>query len=220
MPYAPAVWPCIVTSICRAVRSSRRSCARACWLWTGRSGILAGHSASALYGARWVDSARNAEVIHDNRHRQPGITIWSGDISPGEICVVDGMRVTTVARTALDLACRHPRGPAVAAIDALCRATELKTSEMFELASRHGGMRGIRRARAVFDLVDAGAQSPKETWLRLLLRDAGLPPVTTQILVHNGDFVASSTTGTSTAATVGNTARTSRGWKCSTAWAG
>ncbi|ORA63552.1 hypothetical protein [Mycobacteroides franklinii] len=164
--------------------------ARACWLWTGRCGIIAGHSASALHGARWVDSARNAEVIHGNRHRQPGITVWSGDISPDEICMVDGMRVTTPARTALDLACRYPRGVAVTAIDALCRATELKTSEMFDLASRHRGMRGIRRARAAFDLVDAGAQSPKETWLRLLLRDAGLPPVTTQILVHNGDFVA------------------------------
>lgn len=78
----------------------------------------------------------------------------------------------------------------MAAIDALCRATELKTSEIFDLASRHGGMRGIRKARAAFDLVDSGAQSPRETWLRLLLRDAGLPPVTTQILVHNGDFVA------------------------------
>lgn len=164
--------------------------AHACWLWTGRKGILAGHSASALHGTRWVDAARNAEAIHDNRHRQRGITVWSGEIAPDESCVIHGMRVTTAARTALDLACRYPRGQAVAAIDALCRATELKTSEIFDLASRHGGMRGIRKARAAFDLVDSGAQSPRETWLRLLLRDVGLPPVTTQILVHNGDFVA------------------------------
>ncbi|MCU8692466.1 endonuclease domain-containing protein [Mycobacteroides abscessus] len=164
--------------------------AQASWLWTGRRGILAGHSASALRGARWIDAARNAEIVHDNRHRRPGITVWSGKIAPDEICVVRGMRATTAARTALDLACRCPRGRAVAAIDALCRATELQISEALELASRHAGMRGIRRARTAFELVDPGAQSPKETWLRLLLRDAGLPPVSTQILVHNGDFVA------------------------------
>lgn len=164
--------------------------ARACWLWTGGSGILAGHSASALHGALWVDPTRNAEVIHDNRHRQAGITVWSGEISPDEACVIDGMRVTTPARTAFDIASRYPRGRAVAAIDALCRASELKVFEMYGLSERHKGRRGIRKARAALGLVDPGAQSPKETWLRLLLHDAGLPPVTTQILVHNGDFVA------------------------------
>jgi hypothetical protein len=33
-------------------------------------------------------------------------------------------------------------------------------------------------------LVDGGAASPKETWLRLLIIDAGLPAPTTQIPVH------------------------------------
>jgi hypothetical protein len=33
-------------------------------------------------------------------------------------------------------------------------------------------------------LVDGGAASPKETWLRLLLIDAGFPIPTTQIPVH------------------------------------
>ena len=36
--------------------------------------------------------------------------------------------------------------------------------------------------------MDGGAQSPKETWLRLLLIDGGLPAPKTQIMVHNGDF--------------------------------
>lgn len=35
-------------------------------------------------------------------------------------------------------------------------------------------------------LLDAGAQSPKETWLRLLLIDAGLPKPRTQIRVSDG----------------------------------
>ncbi len=35
-------------------------------------------------------------------------------------------------------------------------------------------------------LVDSGAASPKETWLRLLLIDAGLPIPTTQLPVVDG----------------------------------
>jgi hypothetical protein len=35
-------------------------------------------------------------------------------------------------------------------------------------------------------LADGGAASPKETWLRLLLIDAGLPQPTTQIRVLDG----------------------------------
>lgn len=165
--------------------------AEAAWLRSRRRGVLAGFSAAALHGAKWIDPSRPAEIVDDhNRRSALGVLTLRCTLNPDEVCVVRGMRVTTAARTALDLACRYPRGQAVAAIDALCRATELKTAEMFDLASRHGGMRGIRKAHATFDLVDGGAQSPKETWLRLLLRDAGLPPVTTQILVHNGDFVA------------------------------
>jgi very-short-patch-repair endonuclease len=38
--------------------------------------------------------------------------------------------------------------------------------------------------------MDSGAQSPKESWLRLVLLDAGLPRPATQIRVTDGRFVA------------------------------
>jgi hypothetical protein len=44
----------------------------------------------------------------------------------------------------------------------------------------------VRRLKEVLPLVDGGAASPKETWLRLLLIDAGLPKPTTQIPVYEG----------------------------------
>jgi uncharacterized protein DUF559 len=52
------------------------------------------------------------------------------------------------------------------------------------LAKRYPRARGLRRLRTALPLVDGEAQSPKETWLRLLLVDAGLPAPTTQIRVH------------------------------------
>ncbi len=52
---------------------------------------------------------------------------------------------------------------------------------------RYPGRRGIRGARKALTLVDGGAQSPKETWLRLLLIEAGLPAPQTQIKVVDED---------------------------------
>ena len=54
------------------------------------------------------------------------------------------------------------------------------------LVKRHPGGRGLRRLRRALPYVDGGAASPKETWLRLLLIDAGLPAPTTQIPVLDG----------------------------------
>ncbi len=93
--------------------------------------------------------------------------------------------MTTPARTALDLARRYPLGVAVAAIDALAQAVELKLADTELLVDRYKGRRGMKRARAALELVDGGAQSPRETWLRLLLIRTGLPAPQTQIAVRN-----------------------------------
>lgn len=91
--------------------------------------------------------------------------------------------VTTPERTAFDLGRRSPTGPTVAAMDALLRATAIPVADIAALAGRHPGLRGLRQLEAVLGLVDPGAQSPRETWLRLLLLEAGLPRPATQIPV-------------------------------------
>jgi Protein of unknown function (DUF559) len=159
--------------------------AKACWLRSRGRGILAGFSASALHGARWIDPNRPAAIIDTNRRPAIGVEVWEERIEADEIGIVDGMRLTTPARTALDLARRYPRGVAVAAVDALTQATELKMADVELLVDRYRGRRGMKGARAALDLVDGGAQSPKETWLRLLLVRAGFPRPQTQIAVRN-----------------------------------
>ncbi len=83
--------------------------------------------------------------------RPIGIHTWSDRIADDEIQLVDGMPATTPARTAFDLACRNPVGKAVAAIDALARATRLKVADAELLAERYKGHRNIRRAQARTD---------------------------------------------------------------------
>ena len=166
--------------------------AKAGWLRTRRRGVVAGFSASALHGSKWIDSRRPATVIGTNRRPVAGIQVWEEHVEGDEICVVDGVRVTTPARTALDLARRYCVDEAVTAIDALGQATCLKVPDIELLTHRYRGRHGIRQARATLGLVDMGSESPRETWLRLLLIRAGFPPPQTQIPVYDeyGQLVA------------------------------
>ncbi|BBY33120.1 hypothetical protein BST33_15880 [Mycolicibacter minnesotensis] len=159
--------------------------AEAAWLWSRRRGVIAGQSAAALHGAKWVEDRAPAELLYDCRRPPRGVKTWSDRKSDDEVQLLEGMRVTTPERTALDLACRYPSARAIAAIDALARATRLELEDVEALAARYPGRRGIQRARKTLKLVDAGAESPRETWLRLLLLRAGFPPPQTQLPVFD-----------------------------------
>jgi hypothetical protein len=166
--------------------------ARAGWLWSGRKAVVAGRSAAALLGAEWIDSSVPVDLIHENRNRLSGIAVRGDRLGSEEIRLFDGMPVTTPERTALDLACWYPQRTALMHLDALARATSFDARDVAVLAERYPGRRGIRVGRESLGLLDAGAQSPKETWLRLLLIDAGLPRPRTQIPVFDefGELVA------------------------------
>ena len=104
---------------------------------------------------------------------------------PDEVVELDGVRVTSPARTWLDLAsvlsidelviagdsmvCEHgPEFPHPR--NALCSIEELRS-----IVERHRGSRGVRKARTAVELIRVGADSAPETRLRLVLVRAGLP---------------------------------------------
>ena len=159
--------------------------AHAAWLWSRRRGVIAGFSAAALHGSNWVESTRAVDIIHDNRHPMPGLQVWGDRVAGNEIEVIDGVTLTTPLRTALDLACWYPLTTSVAALDALARATDFKAADVELLADGYRGRRGVARAKQAIALFDGGAQSPKESWLRVVLIRAGLPRPRTQIPVLN-----------------------------------
>jgi very-short-patch-repair endonuclease len=163
-----------------------RQRAVAAWLWSHRNGVIAGVTAAAWLGSKWVDDHLQVELIWSNARPPHGLRTYNVDLCPDELQVVAGLPVTSPRRTAFDIGCRKPKGIAIAHLDALMRATGLKVDEVNELAAHHRGARGLRKLEAVLQFVDAGAQSPKETWLRLLLVQAGLPRPTTQVPVMAG----------------------------------
>ncbi|MFV8319991.1 endonuclease domain-containing protein [Mycobacterium sp. 23] len=159
----------------------------AAWLWSRQQAVIAGAAASALHGSRWIDQAAPIELIWRNA-RAPQRVITRADLLlDGETQVLKGLSVTTPERTAFDIGRRGALGRAVADLDALAAATDFKVSDVVELSANHRHARGLRKLEAALELVDAGAQSPKETWLRLLLIEAGFPTPRTQIPVLGRD---------------------------------
>jgi hypothetical protein len=115
-----------------------------------------------------------------------GIVVRNERIDADDIVLIDGIPVTTPERTAFDLARHLPRDLAVRHLDALARATGVKAPEVQLLGERYPKARGLPRSRIALALMDGGAESPRETRLRLLLIDDGLPPPRTQIRVSDG----------------------------------
>lgn len=155
--------------------------ARAAWLFAGPDVVLAGRSAAAIHGTKWLDDNAPAEIIRADRHTSPGLIAHSYAIADDDVCLRQGMRVTTAARTAFDVGRRLPPRDAVPLLDALMNATRLKPDDIRAIADANPGVRGVRRLRAALALADGGAESPRESLLRMLLVGAGLPTPETQI---------------------------------------
>ncbi|MGV0718802.1 hypothetical protein ABQE93_25705 [Mycolicibacterium sp. XJ662] len=157
------------------------------WLWSHREGVIAGLTASALHGAKWVDASDPVELIWSNARRPAGIRTFDMRLCAEEFNWNDRFRLTTPARTAFDLGRRGTLNQAVARLDALGNATGLAVDDVLTVAAAHRGARGLRQLEKALDLYDPGAASPRETWLRLLAIRAGFPRPTTQIPVLSPD---------------------------------
>jgi len=162
----------------------------AAWLWSDRRAVIAGRAAAYLHGARWVDDAVPIELITRHGRKRPGVVVREEKLGADEICRIGDLAVTTPARTALDLARFLSPAEALAHLDDLASVTGVSAADVLTSAARYPGLRGIRQARTALDLMDPGSQSPKESWLRLLLIDGGFPRPRTQIPVTDGANVA------------------------------
>jgi Protein of unknown function (DUF559) len=169
----------------RGVELSAQSRAVAAWLWSGKEAVVAGNSAAALLGAKWVDARAPAELITGRKRPPPLIITRNETLLAGETVLVNAIPVTSPSRTAFDLGRRQGLQTAVVRIDALARATGFTVPDVEVLIDCHRGARGLKQLRRVLQLVDAGAESPPETRTRLLVIAAGLPRPHTQIEVLN-----------------------------------
>ncbi len=155
------------------------------WLWTRRRGVVAGVAAASIHGTRWIADDTPVELIWSNTRPPDGIVTRRDRLAPGETQTVAGVTVTTPERTAFDIGRLNCGDETIAQLDALTNVTRFDRVTVEALARRHTGSPGIPRLLAALDSYDSGAESPRETWLRLLLVRAGFPRPRTQIPVFN-----------------------------------
>jgi hypothetical protein len=108
------------------------------------------------------------------------------DLLPREVVEIEGVRVTTPLRTALDLACSLSRFEALAMLDALARTHRFTSRQLtLELVRRYRGRRGVVQARELVQLVTPLAESTGESFTRLVIHDEGLPLPQPQCWVYD-----------------------------------
>ena len=116
---------------------------------------------------------------------RPHVIVHRMKLYEDEVTRIDGVPVTTPARTWLDMAellsvdeivamgdhcVRVPRPEFEGRDMPLCSIRDLQRT-----IDRHRGKRGLRKAKEALELIRVGSDSPQETMLRLAIVRAGLP---------------------------------------------
>jgi len=170
---------------------------------------IGGWAASMLHGTPYLDgedAPGNPLPIpvclsrDQTCRRMQGQQVWRSDLGDDDVVEIEGIPVTSVVRTAFDLARWRPPlaaskvglavvVEAVVLVDGLITATHLSPDEVREYAERHRKRHGLGQARQVLGLVVPGSRSPGETRFRVFWEvEAGLPRplVNPRVVDRNG----------------------------------
>ncbi|MFC4012427.1 DUF559 domain-containing protein [Nonomuraea purpurea] len=140
-------------------------------------------TAAHVWGLRVLPNSESEwpiELTASSYLTVPGCVTYIAPLPDEDVTKHKGVRLTTMERTALDCARWLPRMEAVAILDQFAR----KGVDMNALWHRP---LNSWRLRDTLSLVDRGARSPRESWLRIILIEGGLPRPATQIRVNLDD---------------------------------
>jgi very-short-patch-repair endonuclease len=160
----------------------KRLAARGRWmaavLASGTGAVLSHLEAAALHDLRPIGSGR-VDVTATSRHSLPGIrSHWARTLDRDDCTKIDGIPVTTLARTYLDIAevLNHRR--LIEALEAGQRQNRFDVGAVEAVIARNPGRRGIAPLQAALaELADDPPflQSDLERAFRALSRTHGLP---------------------------------------------
>jgi hypothetical protein len=138
--------------------------------------------------------------VHITRDRSGGgkvrryVHLHVAPLPATDVCEIEGHRVTTLARTVLDLLRTLTMERSVPIGDAALRVG-LTLEDLAEVAGRCIGWRGMLQARRALNFLDARSESPGESYSRVLLDQIGMPAPIPQyevwqrgVLVGRADF--------------------------------
>jgi hypothetical protein len=155
---------------------------------------------SALaHGFEWLpDSwAEDAQICVDapredlTRSSRRGLDRRLSALPAEDVAIWRGLRICTPARTAVDLARFEPAGIVVPILDWLLTKRVCGPDDLVSVMDRMVRVPNVRRARQLVGRARAGADSPRETHVRLGMVDAGLPePDINLVITEEGVWLA------------------------------
>lgn len=117
--------------------------------------------------------------------RRRGVAGHRLRIREGDVISLEGLRLTSPARTWVDLGSVLPMEDLIVAGDAIVsehtrtfgapKVAMVPLHELRVFVANANGVHGVRKARTAIESLRVGVDSPPETVLRLMLDDAGLP---------------------------------------------
>lgn len=152
----------------------------------GPNAVLSHASAAALWGVR--GSRGPIEVTRTAGHRRPH-GVWlhqTRALPPEDVTEHAGIPVTSLARTARDMAGRLDERQIEHMLVEADRSGNLSWPALWRVLDRPGGWKGARKLRHVARQVDpraAETRSPTEVDFLALCREAGLPLPHVNVLV-------------------------------------
>ena len=147
------------------------------------SAVLSGATAAWVWGLpRPLGEPSGVHLTDPGRWRRGrGWLMTHADLPEDEVTARGAYRVTTPARTVVDLARRWPEVHAVAAVDAALLRGLATRDELARVLARQPSVPGIPRSVRAVALADGRAESWLETWGRLTFAALGLPPFVPQV---------------------------------------
>lgn len=168
--------------------------------WMAASGsdpVYSHESAAALLRLplyRWTPQSAHVILGSVDRHSARDLFRHEGELAESDIVVVEGIRCTSLLRTAYDLARSLPPPAALAVVDAALaqvagvpwdfdEAAEDAMRGQLEERARRPGARGIRQARELIAIAEGRAQGPLESVTRYRLHELGFARPRVQVPV-------------------------------------
>ena len=121
------------------------------------------------------------------RTARPGVVMHKVSLPSSHVLMRDGIPVTSVARTVVDLARTSPFRSGVVVADSALHGFKVGKAELEGVVRDCARWPGIAMARRVVAFSDALAESPFESIARVAFHDGGLPPPMLQVWIMAPD---------------------------------
>lgn len=143
-----------------------------------------------LWGTR-LEDVHLTRIGASGGRSAPGRIVHTAALGPGEIVKVDGIRVTSIIRTLIDVACTASFNSTVVAADAALHRGWVAAPMLETAVTSTMHRRGAAAARRALKFADGRSESPGESLTRVTMDQLGLPPPLLQIRIYspNGTFL-------------------------------